>query len=238
MRVYPHFRTSPGTALVEAAKQLTALEQRLGGALTEIVGQVKTQGLALTKVVEDSIGDLVLDARSTGDNLRKVVTESMSQLVRETHERGVALTSTVDRSFTALTEDLRTGTVELVGRLEATQKAMHALLGEPGANTQTLAQNLSMLQTGVQSMSLAAEKMIQMAPAVEEVLARQLDRQSRDLHETMHAYTGRLGSSLEKQEALLEQGFHRLEQGMGGFGDVLLSQLQEHDKDLLGEVKS
>jgi hypothetical protein len=235
--VYPYFRTSPATAMVEAAQKLTTLEARLGQALTELVSQVRTQGLALTKTVEDSVSDLVDHARGSGDALRRSVEESMGQVVRETHERGLALTSTVDRSFTALTDDLRSGTIDLVSKLEETQRAMQALLGEPGADSRTLAQNLSALQAGVDAMRQAADGMLRMAPAVEEVLARQFDRQTRDLHETMHAYTGRLGAAVERQDDLVETGLARLEQGIGGFGDVLLEQLREHDREILNEVR-
>lgn len=236
VHVVPYFRTSPALAMVEAARKLSDLEKSIAVALTEVIGQLKTQGLALTKIVEDSLSDVVTETRTTGRALQQSVHGALGEVVREVRERGIALTGTVDSSFATLTGELHAGTADLLHRMEAVSGALTRLLGDPGADARTLAENLAVLQKGTAAMALAAERMREMAPSIEEAIARQVDRQSRDLHETMHAYTGRLSGSVEQQSGIIENGFGRLEQGIGGFGDVLLGQLERHDRELLTQV--
>jgi len=238
VRLLPYFRTSPALAMVEAAKTLAALENKFGAAMTEIVGQVKTQGLALTKTVEDSLHDVLTESRSTGQSLRASVETSLAGVVREAHERGVALTSTVDRSLAALIDEQRTGITAVLDRLNATQNAMMSLLGEPTADARTLAQNLSVLQQGIVGMHATAEQLVQMTPAIEEAIARQVDRQSRDLHETLHTYIGQLTHNVERQDAIIEDGIIRIGEGFPRFGEVILERLKEQGQILAGSLEA
>lgn len=234
--IYPAFRTSAALAMVEAARTLATLEERIGKDLTEIVGQVRMQGMALTKTVEDSVSGLKSEVAATANSLRQSTEQSLSEVVRETKERGLALVSTIDRSLSALTEEVRDGNAAALVQVSSVAKSIHQLVGAPGTDAQSLAAILAQLEEAVQGVYQSTARMTQMVPALEEAIAQQVDRQTRDLHEAMHAYTSRLGSSLERQDALIGQGLDRLERGVGGFGDMLLSQLQTHDTQLIEGV--
>ncbi|MFN2317210.1 MAG: MotA/TolQ/ExbB proton channel family protein [Gemmatimonadales bacterium] len=236
IHLYPRFRTSPALAMVEAARTLSALEKAIGKELAELVGQVRMQGMALTKTVEDSIDGMVSQFRTTADGLRQSTEDSLGSVVQETKERGLALTTTVDRSVAALTAEIRESNAASLAQVTAIAESIHRLVGTPGAEAPSLAAILGQLDQGVQAIHRSSERMVQLVPSLEEAIARQVDRQSRDLHETMHAYTGKLGGSLDRQDALIGTGFDRLEKGVGGFGDLLLTQLQTHDTQLLEGV--
>jgi biopolymer transport protein ExbB/TolQ len=226
VRLFPCFRTSPALAMVEAATKLSALEAHLGKSLADIVGQLKTQGLALTKVVEDSVGDLVTETRGT-----------LGQVVRETQERGLALTGTVDRSLNTLNEEIRTGLGALLERFERTQQVVQAMLGEPAAEAHTLAHHLDGLEQGVRAMHAAAQKMAEITPSIEEAIAGQVDRQSRDLHETMHAYVGKLAENLERQDTIIEVGLAKVGEGFPRFQEILLGQIKEQGRAIAGSLE-
>jgi chromosome segregation ATPase len=237
--IYPRFRASPAEAMVNAARSLTAIQERLDSSVNEMTTELKTRGLALMKVVEDSFSDLVRETVRSGEELRSTTASTLGTVVREMRERGVALTSTVDKSFQLLTEELRDGTKELTGQLAETQTAMMRLLGDPGADATTLAENLAILQRGATALTSSAEQLHRMTPAIEEAISRQVDRQSRDIHEVLHSYTKQFSSSVQQQATTVDENLGRLESGIAKFGDVLLGQLQEHDTALLeGAAKS
>jgi len=268
-RIYPFFTTSPATAIVQAAQHLAGLEAQLGTSLRRIidgleiegqqlrtavaglvikteevgralVGETTAQGNTLKKALEKSLGGLVEKTEGVGSSLKKEI----EGLVQETKDRGIALANTVDRSMGDVVADLKSGTGELIGgmnalvaRFDETHRAVHALIGEPAVDALTLAQNVAMMQEGVQFMKRAAERMLQMAPSIEDILVRQLDRQGRTLQETMEASTKRLGAVVERQEAAVDHGFQHLDQGLSSFGGSLLDQLRRHEMQLLAQIQ-
>lgn len=228
IRLYPHFRTSPALAMVEAARSLGVLEQKMSISLEEVVAQLKTQGLALVKIVEDSIGRLVEESGDTGRELRDTVKDSLNLVVEETQQHGVALTSTVDRSLTTLIEDMRQGFATLLERFENTLEAMVLLVGEPREDSRTLTDNLLALEAGVRAVDETSQQLVRMTPSIEEAIARQVDRQSRDLHETMHEYVGALSKGIERQDDVIETGLTRLRDEASSIGEMLRNRVQEH----------
>ena len=238
VRLYPFFRTSPALAMVDAARTLGALEEKLGTALGEIVMQLRTQGLALAKTVEDSLSDVVETSKSVGDRLRGSVESSLSEVVRETHEQGVALTSTVDRSLSTLIDEQRTAIAAMLDRLDATQTTAATLLGSPAEGSRSLAESLSALEVGVGALGTAAEQLVQITPGIEEAIARQVDQQTRDLHETLHAYVGKLTEAVERQDAVIEDGLLKIGQGFPRFGELILERLREQGQVLAASLET
>jgi ABC-type transporter Mla subunit MlaD len=185
-------------------------------------------------MVDDSMTALVVEVNESGKSVR----QSISDLSVELRDRGHALTGMVDKSFTTLTEELHEGTTGMLQRLEATHTAMVRLLGDPGSDEKSIADMLRVLQQASMAIQHSSERLTDMAPVLEEAMARQLDRQSRDLHETMHNYTGRLADSVGRQEKLQEEGFGRLERGLGAFGDTMLEVTQQHDAALFDQLRN
>jgi biopolymer transport protein ExbB/TolQ len=227
-RLLPHFRTSASLAIVQAARSLAELETRVSSDLRMVIGEVRTQGLALTKIVEDSVSDLVVEARSTGKDLKSSVDQSVRSLVEETQSRGVALASTVDRSLQALAADFESSTTRLLDSFNGTNERVLRFLGHPSDDTRTLGQSLEELQRGVAAMQASAEALTRMTPSIEEAIARQVDRQSRDLHETIHGYVGRLGDTIERQDAVIESGLQGIRGGLPEFSAAISNRLHEH----------
>lgn len=225
--MYPRFRTSPALAMVDAARTLTALEQKLSSAFSEIVMQVRTQGLALTKSIEDSVGSLVASSSRTGRELRDSVQGSVGALVKDVQKHGVSLTSTVDRSLSTLVEEQRGGVEQMLARLDRTLAATAAMIGDAGSDTRSLAENVRTLQAGVEAMRHASESLLRMTPGIEEAIARQVDQQTRDMHETLHTYVGKLTQSVDRQDAIIEEGLLRVGEGFPRFGELLMSRIRE-----------
>jgi biopolymer transport protein ExbB/TolQ len=238
VKLLPYFRTSASLAMVQAARSLSELEHRVSTELHAVVGEMKTQGLALTKIVEDSLEDVVGETRVSGRALVQEIEKSFTALIAEAQTRGIALVSTVDRSLEALGSELREGSSRLLDSYSATNERLLSFMGEPGADSGTIAQNLQALHSGVTALQSAAESMGRITPSIEEAIARQVDRQSRDMHETMHAYVGRLAESIERQDAVIDGGLIRLREGIPGFATAMANGLEAHAQVLAQVLES
>lgn len=190
LRVMPLFRAAPADELARAtqvlAKASDALVQMQSGlaeSLDDVIRTVRMQGTALAKTVEDTVG----------------------ALTKEAHERGTALVSTVDRSLTDLVAETREGHGALIAGYTKAHTDLVRVLGQPEANIQPIMGSLHAMQEAVVRFERSAVTLERMTPAIEEAISRQVDRQTKDLHTSLHGYTELLTSGVARQNDLIDR---------------------------------
>lgn len=169
--------------------------------------------------------------RALHNSLEEVV-GGIRQTSAQVKEQGIALTGTIDRSFSALVEESRDSARSLALKWDGVLAHQRQLLGEPDADTVTLPSLAGRLDGAGASMLTLTEGVQRLLPTVEETIARQVDRQARDLHETMHAYTQRLSDAVERQGTENAKHQAQLESLLPSLEERMAAALHSHEEAL------
>jgi len=162
----------------------------------------------------------------------ETVVEKLGSVVQGVKEQGVSLISTVDRSFTTLTDEARVAAKAQSEHWNAILAQQYRLLGKPEEVSVTLPSVAAQLKESASSVQILTDRVGEILPAVEEVIARQVDRQARDLHETMHAYTQRLSDAVERQEEGVRDQLSRMESHLPTMETHISGALRGHETAL------
>ena len=112
----------------------------------------------------------------------------------------------------------------MLDQYKAAHEGVVRLLGVPQEDQLSLAENVNSLQlsvAGVRDAALGVERLI---PRLEESIARQVDQQTKDLHEAINSYAARLNDGADRQEQLLTRTVGEL----GTFGPQIGAELGQH----------
>ncbi len=156
VRLYPFFRTSPAMAMVESARLLGVLQKTLADELKEVIGQLRMQGMALTRIVEDSLNSVTVQAAKSGDGLRTDVSRTMSELQQE----------------------VRTGWLEAHEISRSSQQTLVDLVGVSTRKVRPLMKSVEALELGTASMLQCAEQLVGLAPQLQDAIGSNVDKQT------------------------------------------------------------
>jgi hypothetical protein len=84
------------------------------------------------------------------------------------------------------------------------------ILGQPDANIQPIMGSLRAMQEAVVRFERSAVTLERMTPAIEEAISRQVDRQTKDLHTSLHGYTELLTAGVSRQTDLIDRTLSQL----------------------------
>ncbi len=168
-------------------------------------------------------------------SLQEVVA-GISQTTAQVKEQGISLTATVDRSISTLVEESRESAGRLALKWDGVLAHQGKLLGDPASDSVTLPALAARLDVAGASMIQLTDGVGRLLPSVEETIARQVDRQARDLHETMHDYTQRLLQTVERQEVGVVKHLAQLDALLPGLEERMAAALRRHEEALTQNI--
>lgn len=188
--------------------------------------------LHLLNLFQTSPGLALAQAAQKLTAIERQLDSSLREVIDQLHTRGQALTVTVEDRFQGLTRELATASAELLRRFEATHVAVDRLLGTPEAEAPSLHQTLGHLREGVTAFGAAVGDLQRLAPALGESIARQVDRQTADLHQTLHEYTTGFAQAAAQQEQSLAAFAEESRKTIPATGEAIARQIDRQTADI------
>ena len=176
--ILPHFNPSLSSALAQSVKTLTALQSDVTATFTHLLSDLSSGSKHLLSEIESRIGGLEKAAQKSGSEISGQVKHSMNDVVGRLDD--------------------------LVGQYLKVSQTMIQLIGTPQVSFEPLSDSVGRLQLAAQSSAAAAASAERAIPALGEMLERQADAQTKDVHEALEGYRSATEALRRQQNETIE----------------------------------
>jgi len=187
---------------------------------------------------QTSVSHSMAEAANKLSQIQEKLDGSLNDIVDKLDTHGHALANMVNVSFSALTKTFckKTGELntviaesmrDLFQQQEQIAVTLHGLLGDLPDDSLSLAEGVARLRGVVGDLKNAVETNKTLIPALQEALAKGIDQQTIDLHDSMNAYTGLLAKSADRHDENVADGLGKVK---GTLGELLKNYTAALDK--------
>lgn len=189
-------------------------------------------GLYLLPHFQTSVGTALVQTAQKLTLMEGRLDSALKEVIDAVHLRGQGLTLTVETRLQELSTGFSTTSGQLLARFQAAAETLQQLLGVPAADQRPLMENMRQLQGAVVGLSEAVDLTRQSLPSLGETIARQVDRQTGDIHEALTAYSSQVTEIAERQEEVLSTGLEQLRTLVPAIGETVARQVDQQSTDL------